>query len=68
MNAGFIRNREGRIIGRWDGQWLRDGTGKLVARLDELTTARGTGMAASWAAVTRGFDCWTREAGRRELK
>ncbi len=35
MNDGYIRNREGRIIGRWDGEWLRDGTGKLVARYDE---------------------------------
>jgi hypothetical protein len=33
--TGFIRNREGKIIGRWDGNWLRDGTGKLVARYDE---------------------------------
>jgi len=31
----FIRNREGTIIGRWDGNWLRDGTGKLVARYDK---------------------------------
>jgi hypothetical protein len=35
MNDGFIRNREGKIIGRYDGKWLRDGTGKLVARYDE---------------------------------
>ena len=35
MNDGFLRNREGRIIGRFDGQWLRDGTGKLLARYDE---------------------------------
>jgi YD repeat-containing protein len=34
MNDNFIRNREGRIIGRIDGDWLRDGTGKLVARYD----------------------------------
>ncbi len=34
-NCGFIRNREGRIIGRWDGNWLRDRTGKLPARYDE---------------------------------
>jgi len=35
MNDNFIRNREGKIIGRMDGHWLRDGTGKLVARYDE---------------------------------
>ena len=35
MNPKFIRNREGKIIGRTDGNWLRDGTGKLVARYDE---------------------------------
>jgi YD repeat-containing protein len=34
MKDGFLRNREGRIIGRIDGDWLRDGQGKLVARLD----------------------------------
>jgi hypothetical protein len=35
MNDGYIRNREGKIIGRYDRYWLRDGTGKLVARYDE---------------------------------
>jgi hypothetical protein len=35
MSDNFIRNREGKIIGRFDGNWLRDGTGKLVARYDE---------------------------------
>lgn len=36
MNDGYIRNREGKIVGREtsDG-WLRDGTGKLVAKYDE---------------------------------
>ena len=34
MNDNFIRNREGKIIGRMDGAWLRDGAGKLVARYD----------------------------------
>lgn len=33
--TGFIRNREGKIVGRWDRNWLRDGTGRLVARYDE---------------------------------
>jgi hypothetical protein len=35
MNDGYIRDRQGKIIGRYDGDWLRDGTGKLVARYDE---------------------------------
>ena len=35
MDDGFIRNREGKIIGRVDGDWLRDGTDNLVARFDE---------------------------------
>ena len=35
MNDNFLRNREGKIIGRMDGAWLRDGTGKLVAKYDE---------------------------------
>jgi hypothetical protein len=34
MDKTYIRNREGKIIGRQDGNWLRDGTGKLVARYD----------------------------------
>jgi hypothetical protein len=36
MNDKYIRNREGKIIGRFDGNWLRDGTGRLVARYDKL--------------------------------
>jgi hypothetical protein len=35
MSDSFIRNREGKIIGRQDGDWLRDGTGKLVAKYDK---------------------------------
>lgn len=35
MNDNFIRNREGKIIGRMDGHWLRDGAGRLLARYDE---------------------------------
>jgi hypothetical protein len=35
MNDQFIRDRTGHIIGRKDGNWLRDGNGKLVARYDE---------------------------------
>lgn len=35
MKDAYIRDRTGHIIGRMDGNWLRDGTGKLVARYDE---------------------------------
>ena len=35
MKDSFIRNGRGQIIGRVDGNWLRDGTGKLLARYDE---------------------------------
>ena len=35
MNDNYIRNREGKIIGRMDGNWLRDGTGKLLSRYDK---------------------------------
>ena len=31
----YLRNREGKIIGRFDGAWLRNGTGRLVARYDQ---------------------------------
>jgi len=31
----YFRNREGKIVGRLDGKWLRDGNGKLLARYDE---------------------------------
>ncbi len=34
MNDNYIRNREGRIIGRFDGKILRDGTGRIVAKHD----------------------------------
>jgi hypothetical protein len=34
MKDQYIRNREGKIIGRQDGSWLRDGGGRLVARYD----------------------------------
>lgn len=35
MDDGYLRNREGKIIGRMDGAWLRDATGRLAARYDE---------------------------------
>ena len=34
MSDNYIRNREGKIIGRVDGNIMRDGTGKIVARYD----------------------------------
>jgi hypothetical protein len=34
MSDSFLRNREGRIVGRFDGSWIRDNTGRLVARYD----------------------------------
>ena len=34
MNDNYIRNREGKIIGRLDGNLIRDGTGKIVAKYD----------------------------------
>jgi hypothetical protein len=35
MSDGYLRNRTGRIIAKFDGQWLRDGHGKLLAKYDE---------------------------------
>ncbi len=35
MSDNYIGNLTGKIIGRFDGNWLRDGTGKLVARYDK---------------------------------
>lgn len=35
MNDNYIRNREGNMISRMDRNWLRDGTGKYVARYDK---------------------------------
>ena len=34
MKDGYIRDGTGRIIGRIDGNWLRDRNGKLVSRYD----------------------------------
>lgn len=34
MGDNYIRNRVGKIIGRWDDDWVRDGNGNLVARYD----------------------------------
>jgi hypothetical protein len=34
MSDNYIRNREGRIIAKYDGAWLRDGQGKLATHYD----------------------------------
>jgi YD repeat-containing protein len=34
MTEKWIRNREGKIIGRMDGNLLRDGTGRITAKFD----------------------------------
>jgi hypothetical protein len=35
MKDQYLRDGTGRIIARRDGAWLRNGTGKLVAKFDE---------------------------------
>jgi len=35
MSDAFIRNREGKILGRQDGDWIRNREGKLVAKYDK---------------------------------
>lgn len=35
MGDKYIRNRQGTIIGYFDGDWVRDRNGKLVARYDK---------------------------------
>jgi len=35
MPDNFIRNREGKIVGRQDGNTLRDGNGKILAIYSE---------------------------------
>lgn len=34
MKDQYIRDGSGKIIGRQDGSWLRDRTGRLVSRFD----------------------------------
>lgn len=34
MSDGYIRDRNGRITGRVDGNWIRNREGKLVAKYD----------------------------------
>lgn len=35
MADNFIRDRQGKIVGRQDGDWVRDREGKLVAKYDK---------------------------------
>jgi hypothetical protein len=35
MSDNFIRDRQGRIVGRQDGDWVRNREGKLVAKYDK---------------------------------
>jgi hypothetical protein len=34
MGDNYIRGKTGKILGRMDGNWIRDGADKLVARFD----------------------------------
>jgi hypothetical protein len=34
MSDNYIRDRTGKIVGRTDGTLMRDGTGRIVAKLD----------------------------------
>jgi hypothetical protein len=60
MSDNFIRNRERKIIGRCDGSWLRDGTGRLVARYDESDDRTRTRE----GKIVGNGDQWLRELGR----
>jgi hypothetical protein len=35
MADQYLRDRNGHIIGRIDGNWLRDGEGRLISRYDK---------------------------------
>lgn len=50
MKDEYIRNREGKIVGRYDGNFLRDGTGRIIAKLD----SDGYTRARSGRIVGRG--------------
>jgi len=58
MKEQFIRNCEGKIIGRIDGNWLRDGTGKLALVTTHLTIEPAMPMGKSSALATNGFASW----------
>ena len=58
MNDNYIRNREGKIIGRTDGDWLRDGTGKYVARYDKWDDRTRTREGKIVGTETSGSGNW----------
>jgi hypothetical protein len=66
MNDNYIRNREGKIIGRYDGNWLRDGTGKLVARYDKSDNRTRTREGR--IVGTETYDCWNWEKTEQMCK
>ncbi len=35
MNSEPIKNKQGKVVGRWNPQWLLDREGRTVARYDE---------------------------------
>ncbi len=43
MADNFIRNREGKIIGRQDGNLLRNGQGQIIAKYDVRSDMTRTG-------------------------
>jgi len=42
MSDNYIRGRTGKILGRIDGNWIRDGSGKLVAHYDSRSDVTRT--------------------------
>ena len=64
MKDGYIRDGTGRIVGRMDGNWLRDGTGKLVARYDAWDNRTRTRE----GKIVGDGDQRLRELGRAERK
>lgn len=35
MADAYLRDRNGKILGRFDGNWLRDREGRLISRYDK---------------------------------
>ena len=69
MNDGFIRNREGTIISRVDGDWLRDGTGKLLARYDksdDRTRDRSGRIVGKPQSLAKSSEAWLGGGGGGE--
>lgn len=60
MNDNFLRNREGKIIARVDGNTLRDGTGKIVAvyhTTENLTRDRNGRIVGTGDQRLRSLGC-----------